>query len=116
MSGAGAGGIAGEGIATVWSSSSLSIAIASSFVAPRIDRPFAWALLGPEPDTRCWNRVGSGMPNVGALVCRAGLALRGAMDGPATGPEGTTCRSCLSDELILSCRFINLDSSRVSLA
>jgi hypothetical protein len=60
--------MAGVGTATVLSSSSSSMVIASFIDAPAV----VWPLV-PDRETRCWDRGGSGTPDTG-------------VEDPASGP------------------------------
>ena len=105
MRGAGVGGIAGVDRATVLSSSSSSMAIASSLDLPAV--PLSFPLDGPGPDTRFCLRGGSDTPNVGmegVVAC--------AEDEPALGPDRPVCDCC--GKFKASCTLIILLISRVS--
>ena len=114
VSGAEVEGIVGVVTATAPSSSSSSMAIASSLDVPAVlwPAPLLVLLDGTDPDTRCWNRGGWGIPKTGVRALFGVIA--GAEDGPATGRDCAVGGCC--GKFKASCALIILEISRISFA
>ena len=116
VSGAEVEGLIVVGTATVPSSSSWSMAIASSLDVPAVlwPAPLLVLLDGTDPDTRCWNRGGRGIPKTGVPAPALDGVIAGAEDGPACGPDSAVGGCC--GKFKASCALIILEISRISFA